>query len=243
MQVSPRPRPRGREPHAEGGQLSRLDGQTTGSPAGTLRTTARLATLTDPQRTRGSRASGVGVAGAHSPGVKTRPPAAPSGCCGRPRRRPSARRPPAHAASTARRVGRAPPHGSRGAGRTCRSARMRAPAGDTASAFLRKGRPASRPCAAPCPRTPLRTGRSCASTARRPSPSVRRRGPSGGDELTGADPAVGLGPSHMGPRSGDRPHHARTRRRAPRAGREGGQRPDARVGSCPSSETPRPSSS
>lgn len=208
-----------------------------------LRTTAQLATLTDPQRTRGSRASGVGVAGAHSPGVKTRPPAAPSGCCGRPRRRPSARRPPAHAASTARRVGRAPPRGSRGAGRTCRSARMRAPAGDTASAFLRKGRPASRPCAAPCPRTPLRTGRSCVSTARRPSPSVRRRGPSGGDELTGADPAVGLGPSHMGPRSGDRPHHARTRRRAPRAGREGGQRPDARVGSCPSSETPRPSSS
>lgn len=184
-----------------------------------------------------------GRGGAHSPGVKTRPPAAPSGCCGRPRRRPSARRPPAHAASTARRVGRAPPWGSRGAGRTCRSARMRAPAGDAASAFLRKGRPASRPCAAPCPRTPLRTGRSCVSTARRPSPSVRRRGPSGGDELTGADPAVGLGPSHMGPRSGDRPHHARTRRGAPRAGREGGQRPDARVGSCPSSETPRPSSS
>lgn len=120
---------------------------------------------------------------------------------------------------------------------------LRAPAGDAASAFLRKGRPASRPCAAPCPWTPLRTGRSCASTARRPSPSVRRRRPSGGNELTGADPAVGLGPSHMGPRSGDCPQPARTWRGAPRAGREGGQRPDARVGSHPSSETPHPSSS
>lgn len=221
MRVSPRPRPRGREPHAAGSSPAWTQSRAGRQPGGLDRNLPHPRHGWPPSLTRSGNTE-PGLLGAwRVPTVRAskrdhQPPhqaaaddshvlAIPTHHAGLPL---------LDTLSPTHRLRRTPSGagalcGSRGARGTCRSAWTRAPV----SAFLRKRSPASRLRAAPRPWTPPQTARPAARRPDAPTP-VRRVGALGGDELTEADPTMGLGPSHMGRRSGARLHHVRTQRRA-----------------------------